>query len=63
LGDVGTKELQEMGIAKEVFEEYALRGEFAVEDVQSYLVTGGDTAGYLFRCTRCGKYKIQVDAS
>ena|GEM_PF-6270657 len=52
-----------MGIAKEVFEEYALRGEFAVEDVQSYLVTGGDTAGYLFRCTRCGKYKIQVDAS
>lgn len=63
LGDVGTKELEEMGIAKEVFEEYALRGEFAVEDVRSYLVTGGDTAGYLFRCARCGKYKIQVDAS
>lgn len=63
LGDVGTKELQEMGIADEVFEEYALRGEFAVEDVQSYLIAGGDMAGYLFRCTHCGKYKIYVDAS
>ena len=63
LGDVGTKELQEMGIAEEVFAQYALRGEFAVEDVQSYLIAGGDMAGYLFRCTRCGKYKIQVDAS
>nr|WP_314902893.1 CbrC family protein [uncultured Campylobacter sp.] len=32
-------------------------------NARGYLVTGGDTAGYLFRCTRCGKYKIQVDAS
>ena len=63
LGDVGTKELEEMGIAKEVFEEYALRDEFAVEDAQGYLVAGGDMAGYLFRCARCGKYKIYVDAS
>ena len=63
LGDVGTKKLEEMGIADEVFAEYALRGEFAVEDVQSYLVAGGDMAGYLFRCARCGKYKIRVDAS
>jgi len=59
---VGTKELEKMGIAEEVFAEYALRGEFAVED-QSYLVAGGDMAGYLFRCTRCGKYQIYVDAS
>ena len=63
LGDVGTKELEDLGIAEEVFTEYALRGEFAVRDVQSYLVAGGDMAGYLFRCTRCGKYKIQVDTS
>ena len=63
LGDASTKELEEMGIAEEVFAEYALRGEFAVRDVQSYLVAGGDMAGYLFRCTRCGKYKIYVDAS
>ena len=63
LGDVGTKELQEMGIADEVFADYALREEFAVEDVRDYLVAGGDMAGYLFRCTRCGKYQIYVDAS
>lgn len=63
LGDVGTKELEEMGIADEVFAEYALRGEFAVEDVRDCLVAGGDTAGYLFRCLHCGKYKIYVDAS
>ena len=63
LGDVGTKELQDLGIAEEVFADYALRGEFAVEDVQNYLVAGGDMAGYLFRCARCGKYQIYVDAS
>ncbi len=63
LGDVGTKELQDLGIAEEVFADYALRREFAVEDVRDYLVAGGDTAGYLFRCLHCGKYKIYVDAS
>ena len=63
LGDVGTKELQDLGIADEVFEEYSLRGEFAVEDVRDCLIAGGDTAGYLFRCLHCGKYKIYVDAS
>lgn len=60
---MGTKELEEMGIANEVFEEYAMRGEFAVEDVRDCLIAGGDTAGYMFRCIRCGKYKIYVDAS
>ena len=63
LGDVGTKELQDLGALEEVFAEYALRGEFAVEDVRDCLVAGGDTAGYLFRCLHCGKYKIYVDAS
>ena len=52
-----------MGIADEVFEEYALRSEFAVEDVRDCLIAGGDTAGYLFRCLHCGKYKIYVHAS
>ena len=63
LGDVGTKELQDLGALEEVFAEYALRGEFAVEDMRDCLVAGGDTAGYLFRCLHCGKYKIYVDAS
>ena len=60
---MGTKELQDLGIAEEAFADYALCGEFAVEDVRDYLVAGGDMAGYLFRCIRCGKYKIYVDAS
>ena len=60
---MGTKELQEVSIADEVFAQYALRGEFAVEDVRDYLAAGGNMAWFLFRCTRCGKYKIQVDAS
>ena len=63
LGDVGTKELQDLGIAEEVFADYALCGEFAVDDVRNYLIAGGNMAGYLFRCIRCGKYKIYVDAS
>ncbi|EMG31409.1 CbrC family protein [Campylobacter showae] len=63
LGDVGTKGLQDLGIAEKVLADYALREEFAVEDVRDYLVAGGDMAGYLFRCTHCGKYKIYVDAS
>lgn len=63
LGDVGTKELQDLGIAEEVFVDYDLRGEFAVEDARDYLVAGGNMAGYLFRCIRYGKYKIYVDAS
>ena len=62
LGDVGTKELQEMGIADEVFAQYALRGEYDVQTVREYLEAGGFMAGYLFRCPSCGKYKISVDA-
>lgn len=63
LGDVGTKELRKMGIADEVFAQYALRGEYDVQTVREYLEAGGEMAGYLFRCLHCGKYKIQVDAS
>lgn len=60
LGDVGTKELEEMGIADEVFEEYDARCEY--EDARLYLEKGGSMAGYLFRCLHCGKYHLWVDA-
>lgn len=60
LGDVGTKELEEMGIADEVFEEYDARNEY--EDVRLYLEKCGSMAGYLFRCLHCGKYHLRVDA-
>ena len=60
LGDVGTKELEELGIAGEVFAEYDARDEY--EDARLYLEKGGSMAGYLFRCLHCGKYHLWVDA-
>ena len=62
LGDVGTKELEEMGIADEVFEDYAKRGEYDDKMLSEHLVKAGDIAGYLFRCLHCKKYHIYVDA-
>ncbi|MDR2911847.1 MAG: CbrC family protein [Alistipes sp.] len=62
IGDVGTKELEERGIADEVFADYEERDEFDVEDVRNYLECKGSMAGYLFRCLHCGKYRLYVDA-
>ncbi len=62
LGDVGTKELEEMGIADEVFEDYAKRAEYDDKMLCEHLVKAGDIAGYLFRCLHCKKYHIYVDA-
>ncbi|MCI8422221.1 MAG: CbrC family protein [Lawsonibacter sp.] len=59
LGDVGTRELEELGIADEVFAEYDARDEY--EDARLYLEKGGSMAGYLFRCLHCGKYHLWVD--
>ena len=60
LGTVGTRELEEMGIAEQVLEEYEARGEF--QDVADYLVKDGDMCGYLFRCLHCEQYHLWVDA-
>lgn len=59
---VGTKELEQMGIADEVFEDYARQGAYRIDDVRPYLAKNGGMAGYLFRCLHCGKYRIWVDA-
>lgn len=59
IGDVGTEELEEMGIADEVFEEYNAREEY--EDARFYLEKCGSMAGYLFRCLHCQKYHLWVD--
>jgi len=61
LGEVDKKELEKMGIAEEVFADYAERDEFKIEDVRAYL-GNGSMAGYLFRCLHCGKYRLYVDA-
>lgn len=60
IGKVGTKELEEMGIANEVFAEYDARGKY--EDVREFLVKNGSVTGYLFKCLHCGKYHLWVDA-
>jgi uncharacterized protein CbrC (UPF0167 family) len=62
IGDVGAKELADMGIADEVFTDYAAMGEYDIDDVKEYLEAGGSMAGYLFRCLHCGKYRLWVDA-
>ena len=60
LGTVGTKELEEMGIADQVFEDYDKNGDY--EDVREYLEKDGSFCGYLFQCLHCKKYRIGVDA-
>jgi len=60
IGDVGTKELENIGIADEVFEEYNKRNEY--EDARKYLMKEGTVAGYLFRCLHCNKHHLWVDA-
>lgn len=59
IGDVGTKELEEMGIADEVFAEYYQKSSF--DHAREYLQKAGSPAGYLFRCSHCGKYHLWVD--
>ena len=61
LGTVGTKELEELGIAKEVFEDYAKDGRYS--DIDDILVKNGDVCGYLFKCLHCEKYQLYVDMS
>ena len=60
LGTVGTRELEEMGIAEQVLVEYESRNEF--QDVAEYLVKDGSMCGYLFRCLHCEQYHLWVDA-
>ncbi len=60
IGTVGTKELEELGLADVFFEA---DGSFdGYEDAREYLVKDGSFCGYLFRCLHCGKYKMYVDA-
>lgn len=62
IGDTGTKELEELGIAEEVFEEYSKKyGSDDMEWIKQHLTNGGSVAGYLFKCKKCGKYHLDVD--
>lgn len=60
LGTVGTKELEELGIADELFDQNGSCGEW--EGVRQNLTKDGHINGYLFRCLHCGKYHLRIDA-
>lgn len=60
IGSVGTKELEEMQIVDEVFNEYDALDEYT--NAREYLTKDGSLAGYLFQCLHCGKYHLWVDA-
>ncbi|MBP1047554.1 CbrC family protein [Enterococcus sp. BWM-S5] len=59
LGEVGTKELEELGIADQVIAEYEALGHY--QGIRSYLTKSGSMCGYLFQCLHCGKYRLWVD--
>ena len=60
IGTVGTKELEELGIADELFEaDGSYEG---WKDARKYLTKDGSLCGYLFHCLHCGKYHLRVDA-
>lgn len=60
IGTVGTKELEELGIADELFKA---DGSFdGWKDARKNLVKDGSLCGYLFKCLHCGKYHLRVDA-
>ena len=65
LGDVGTKELDELGIADEVIKEYCEKfdknGYLGINLIKERLVANGSMAGYLFKCKHCGKYHLYID--
>lgn len=61
LGTVGTKELEKLGIADELFEE---GGSFdGYENARSELAKDGWFTGHLFQCLHCGKYLLHVEAN
>lgn len=64
IGDIGTKELNDMGIADEVFDEYEKKSdENGIDWIKDNLTARGEVAGYLFKCRKCGKYHLHIDMS
>lgn len=64
IGDVGTKELNEMGIVDEVFDEYEKKSnDEDIDWIKDNLTARGEVAGYLFKCKKCGKHHLHVDMS
>lgn len=64
IGDVGTKELDELGITDDVINEYRenISDSFDADEIKDWLEAKGSFAGYLFKCKHCGKYHINIDS-
>lgn len=62
IGYVGWAELENMGIDREIEENYNkdING-FDLADVKECMTNNGSMQGYLFRCLHCKKYMIYVD--
>lgn len=64
IGPIGTKELEDMRILKEVLEDYHEKEPIMdIEYFKKHLSKDGGIAGYLFRCLHCKKHRIWVDMS
>lgn len=61
LGDVGTKELEALGIADQVLADY-MTLDNSYQNIRDDLVAKGWLAGYLFQCLHCHRYRLHVDA-
>ena len=63
IGYVGWKELVDMGIDKEIEENYpdGVYG-WPLQDVKQYMTNDGGMQGYLFKCLHCGQHVLYVDA-
>jgi uncharacterized protein CbrC (UPF0167 family) len=64
IGEVGTNELDELGITDEVIKEYRekISDSFDVNEIKDWLEAKGSFTGYLFKCKHCGKYHINIDS-
>ena len=58
---VGWNEIVDLGIEKEIEEDYSKNGEYDIEEVKKYLENYGSMQGYLFKCLHCGKYRLWID--
>ncbi len=61
IGTVGIKELEELGIDSDFFDENGSYDGWS--GVRDLLFKDGDICGYLFRCLHCGKYYLRIDAN
>ena len=63
IGYVGWKEIQETGIdVTEDLEKQAEEYSLSVQEFCDSLVNKGLLQGYLFKCVRCGKYRLTADS-